>query len=60
MVVEHAIGSVQRPMSAEQLRAKFVGQAEPVLGPEKTALGWDLAMNIAQCTDLREFINAST
>jgi 2-methylcitrate dehydratase PrpD len=30
--VEHAIGSLQRPMSDAALEAKFVAQAEPILG----------------------------
>jgi 2-methylcitrate dehydratase PrpD len=60
IVVEHAVGSLQRPMDNAQLRAKFTGQSEPVLGPEKTALAWELAMNIAQCDDLRPFIDAAT
>jgi len=34
--VEHAIGSLQRPMSDPALDAKFVAQAEPVLGAERT------------------------
>ncbi len=58
--VEHAIGSLQRPMSDAQLRAKFVGQSEPVLGPEKSTLAWELAMGMAQCGDLRDFIAAAT
>jgi 2-methylcitrate dehydratase PrpD len=60
LFVEHAIGSVERPMSDEQLRAKFAGQSEPVLGAAKTARAWDLSMGIAQCSDLREFIAAAT
>ncbi len=60
VVVEHAVGSLQRPMDNAQLRAKFAGQSEPVLGAAKTALAWDLAMNMAQCGDLREFIEAAT
>ena len=60
LFVEHAIGSVDKPMSDAQLRAKFAGQSEPVLGAAKTARAWDLAMGIAQCSDLREFIAAAT
>ena len=47
-------------MSNAQLRAKFAGQAEPVLGAEKTAQAWDLSMAIAQQPDLRAFMAAST
>jgi 2-methylcitrate dehydratase PrpD len=58
LFVEHAIGSVEKPMSDAQLRAKFAGQSEPILGPEKTAQAWTLAMGIARCSDLRNFIAA--
>src|SRR6185436_4145022 len=33
--VEHAIGSVERPMSDEDLAGKFHGLVEPILGAEK-------------------------
>jgi len=58
--VEHAVGSLQRPMTDAQLRAKFVGQSEPVLGAAKTARSWELAIAIAQCEQLHDFIAAST
>ncbi len=60
LFVEHAVGSVERPMSDAQLRAKFVGQSEPILGAEKTTRAWTLATQIAQCDDLREFITTAT
>jgi 2-methylcitrate dehydratase PrpD len=60
LFVEHAIGSVERPMSNEQLQAKFSGQAEPVLGADKTARAWALAMDIANQDQLGEFIAAAT
>ncbi|OZI26471.1 2-methylcitrate dehydratase [Bordetella genomosp. 9] len=44
--VEHAIGSLQRPMSDADLEAKFSGMADQVLGAEQTrqliAACWDL------------------
>jgi len=55
LFVEHAIGSVERPLSDAQLRAKFIGQSEPVLGATQSARAWDLSMGIAQCSDLRDF-----
>jgi 2-methylcitrate dehydratase PrpD len=58
--VEHAIGSVDNPMSDAQLRAKFSGQADPVLGADKAGVAWALAMDIAQQPDLRAFIAAAT
>jgi 2-methylcitrate dehydratase PrpD len=60
LFVEHAIGSVEKPMSNAQLRAKFAGQSEPVLGVAKTARAWELSMSIAQCADLRELVAAAT
>jgi 2-methylcitrate dehydratase PrpD len=58
--VKNAIGSVERPMSNELLWGKFAGQSEPVLGAEKTARAWALALGIGQCADVGEFIAAST
>ena len=60
LFVEHAIGSVERPMSDAQLRGKFTAQSEPVLGAAQSARAWDLSIGIAQCSDLREFIAAAT
>jgi 2-methylcitrate dehydratase PrpD len=60
LYVEHAIGSLERPMSDAQLRAKFAGQSEPVLGVDKTARAWTLAMDIGQCPGLGEFFAATT
>ncbi len=45
--VDHAIGSLQRPMTDEDLVAKFSAMSDPVLGADKTrkliASCWDLA-----------------
>ncbi|MPZ59866.1 MAG: MmgE/PrpD family protein [Propionibacteriales bacterium] len=43
--VEHATGSIDRPMTLEQLRAKFELVVEPVLGAA-TARLWDLAVGL--------------
>ena len=58
--VEHAIGSVQRPMSEAQLKAKFVDQSAPVLGEEKSQKAWTVASGIASCSDLRQLITSAT
>jgi 2-methylcitrate dehydratase PrpD len=58
--VQNAIGSVERPMSDALLQGKFAGQAEPVLGSEKTARAWALSLGVAQCADLHDFFAAST
>jgi 2-methylcitrate dehydratase PrpD len=46
LVVEHAIGSMERPMTDADLRAKFHGLVDPVLGAARAA---EL---IGQCTRL--------
>jgi 2-methylcitrate dehydratase PrpD len=58
--VEHAIGSVQRPMSDEQLKAKFVDQGEPIIGRDKAEQAWLVAMRFAQCSDARELLAAAS
>ncbi|MDB5762466.1 MAG: prpD [Herminiimonas sp.] len=58
--IEHAIGSVENPMSDEQLKAKFIDQSEPILGKEKAAAAWDVSMRISACKDLGELIAAAT
>ncbi len=60
LFVAHAVGSLQRPMSDAQLRAKFTGQVVPVLGEAKAARAWDISMALAQAADLREFLAATT
>ena len=46
--VEHAIGSVEKPMSDAQLRAKFVDQSTPVIGAGKAEKAWSVAIDIAR------------
>ena len=60
LFVEHAIGSLAKPMSNAQLRAKFTDQSDPILGAAKSARAWDLAMDIAACTGVTEFIASAT
>jgi 2-methylcitrate dehydratase PrpD len=50
--IEHAVGSLQKPMSNEQLRAKFVDQAIPVIGRTQAAASWDLCMGLGQLPNL--------
>ena len=51
--VEHAIGSVERPMSDEDLAGKFHGLVEPILGAEKSDEIIALSMRIANADSLR-------
>jgi 2-methylcitrate dehydratase PrpD len=45
--VEHAIGSVARPMNNDDLAAKFTDQVTPILGDARTATLLDACWNIA-------------
>jgi 2-methylcitrate dehydratase PrpD len=58
--VEHAIGSVERPMSDEQLKAKFIDQSEPIIGRDKAEQAWSAAMRLAECSDAGELLAAAT
>jgi len=60
IVIEHAIGSTQRPMSEAQLKAKFVDQSAPVLGQAKAEQSWALASCLAGCGDLGPLLAAAT
>ncbi len=51
--VEHAIGSLQRPMSDADLGAKFHALADPVLGPTRSASLLEQAWAVASLSDLR-------
>jgi 2-methylcitrate dehydratase PrpD len=46
--VEHAIGSLERPMSNEQLKAKFMDQASEVIGEAAAEQAWQKAMNFGK------------
>jgi len=50
--VEHAIGSLQRPLSREQLEAKFQGLSDPVLGPEATRRLIDACWQVGELPEL--------
>ena len=58
--IERAIGSVEKPMSNEQLKAKFVGQSTPILGASKTEEAWDLCMNLAKQQNLSALLRSLT
>lgn len=48
LLIEHAIGSLERPMSNEQLKAKFIDQAAAVIGQSAAEQAWQKAMNFAR------------
>jgi len=54
--VEHAIGSLQRPLSDEQLDAKFTQLVEPVLGAEKVRAIADSCRRLGSLPDVRALV----
>lgn len=58
--VEHAIGSLARPMTDDDLNAKFGGLAEPVLGAKATARLRDLCWDIESLEDTAAIAQAAT
>jgi len=54
--VEHAIGSMQRPMSDAALDAKFAAQSEPVLGSARTAELIAACRRLGALTDVRGLV----
>jgi len=51
--VEHAIGSVQRPMSDGDLQRKFHGLVDPVLGRARAERVIEQCATLAGCADVR-------
>jgi 2-methylcitrate dehydratase PrpD len=58
--IERAIGSLEKPMSNEQLKAKFVDQSTPILGAQKTEEAWNLCMSLATQKDLKALLKSLT
>ncbi|NBT77192.1 MAG: MmgE/PrpD family protein [Betaproteobacteria bacterium] len=58
--VEHAIGSLQNPMTDAQLDAKFQGLSDPVLGPQQTHDLIQSAWVIGDASDLRDLTRLAT
>ena len=48
VLVEHAIGSLERPMTNEQLKAKFMDQAGAVIGHAAAEAAWTKAMRFGR------------
>ncbi len=57
--VEHAIGSVQRPMSDADLQRKFHGLVDPVLGSSSAAHLIELCATLVDAVDVRELTTAA-
>ena len=54
--IEHAIGSLQRPLSDAQLAAKFAALVEPVLGAAKVAAIGAKCNELAALADVRDLV----
>jgi 2-methylcitrate dehydratase PrpD len=54
--VEHAIGSLQRPLSDAQLDAKFAALVEPVLGAARQRAISEKCSRLGALPDLRELV----
>ncbi len=57
--VQHAIGSLENPMTDAMLEGKFHGLADPVLGTEKTSALITSAWKLGQSANLRELMSLS-
>jgi 2-methylcitrate dehydratase PrpD len=54
--VDHAIGSLGRPLSDAQLEAKFHSLADPVIGEKKAAAAIAACWNAAKARDVQEIL----
>ena len=56
VLVEHAIGSLERPMSDDDLARKFHSLVDPILGADQAAGLARAAMRIGSAPDVRELV----
>jgi 2-methylcitrate dehydratase PrpD len=54
--VDHAIGSLQRPLSDDQLAGKFAQLADPVLGAERVRRIGEVCRRLGELQDVRELV----
>jgi 2-methylcitrate dehydratase PrpD len=57
--VEHAIGSLERPMSDADLEAKFHGLADPVIGAAKASAAIAACWKLGEATDVQGVVRAA-
>jgi 2-methylcitrate dehydratase PrpD len=55
--VEHASGTADNPMSDAALEAKFIANAEPIIGLDRAARVRDLVRGLERVADIRELIH---
>jgi 2-methylcitrate dehydratase PrpD len=58
--VKNAIGSVENPMSDQQLEQKFTSLTEPVIGKEKTRQLITALWQLGRASDLKQILQLST
>jgi 2-methylcitrate dehydratase PrpD len=54
--IEHASGTADNPMSEAALEAKFMANAEPVIGPDRTQQVRELVRELDRLTDVSELV----
>ncbi|HTS85384.1 MAG TPA: MmgE/PrpD family protein [Usitatibacter sp.] len=57
--VDHAIGSLERPLSDAQLEAKFNSLADPVIGKDKARAAIEACWKLAQAKDVQGFLRSA-
>ena len=60
LLVEQAIGSVDKPLSEVQLKAKFIDLSLPILGAQQCEQAWTLARKLGEQKDLKALLAAVT
>ena len=58
--IERAIGSLEKPLMGELLKAKFVDQSAAIIGQAQSDQAWDLCMNLAAQPDLKSVLKSLT
>ncbi|WP_089952080.1 MmgE/PrpD family protein [Limnohabitans sp. 2KL-3] len=58
--IERAIGSLERPMTHDLLKAKFVDQSAPILGLAQSEQAWLACMGLADQPDLKTVLQSLT
>ena len=59
VVVEHAIGSLERAMSNADLEAKFSGMTNPILGEQQTRDLLDACWSLGDAADIKRVVQLS-
>ena len=60
IAIEHAVGSLGRPMSDADLETKFHGLADPILGSTQTKALLNVAWETAEAKDVHQLVRLAT